>query len=81
MDALTRNYEWFSKNREQIIKEHHAQYVLIQDEKVIDYFDSEKDGIKYVNDNNIPFGTFALQPCLTEQEETGYYSNWAVRFA
>lgn len=81
MDDLTRNYEWFSKNREQIIKDHHSQYVLIKDENVVGYFDSEQDGIKYVNDNNIQFGTFALQQCLTEQEETGYYANWAVRFA
>ncbi|MBQ7158632.1 MAG: hypothetical protein IJS09_04295 [Treponema sp.] len=81
MDELTRNYEWFDKNREKIIEGHHSQYVLIKDETVISYFNSEQEGIKYVNDNNIPFGTFALQRCLTEKEETGYYANWAVRFA
>lgn len=81
MDELTRNYEWFDKNREQIIKGHHSQYVLIQNEKVIAYFDSVQDGIKYVNDNNIEFGRFALQKCLSSQEETGYYANWAVKFA
>lgn len=81
MDDLTRNYEYFNKNRASIIKDHHAQYVLIKDESVINYFNSEQEGIKYVNDNHIPFGTFALQQCLTEEEETGYYANWAVSFA
>ena len=81
MDDLARNYDWFDKNREAIIKGHHSQYVLIKDEAVVNYFNSEQEGIKYVNDNKIPFGTFALQQCLTQQEETGFYANWAVRFA
>lgn len=80
-DLVAKNYNYFDSNREDIIKDHKHEYALIHDEKLKGYFPSVEKAIEFVRANKIEFGTFAVQECLTEAEETGYYANWAVKFA
>ncbi len=81
MDDVAMNYDWFDQNRDKIITGHHGEFALIHDCSVAGYFKTEKEGVEYANGNDLPLGSFALQRCVTEQEETGFYANWRVRFA
>lgn len=81
MDDVAMNYDWFDQHRDEVIADHHGEFALIHGCHVVGYFKTEKDGIEYARSNAIPLGSFALQRCVTEQEETGFYANWRVRFA
>ncbi len=80
MTDVQKNYQFFDTNRDSIIKDHEGKYVLLKDEKVIDYFETMQQAIEKAKNEGWQVGSFGVQHCVTEKEETGYYANWTVCF-
>jgi len=72
MNLINENYNWFNANRDTIIYRHHRELALITGKQVKGYFVSDKNALDYALSHNMQYGSFIIQPCLTEQEETVY---------
>lgn len=73
-------YDWFCENREDIIKGHRGEQVLIKDNAVIGYFPDEPSALKSAFEKGFHIGEFIVQDCYTEDEDTMFYFNQAVSF-
>lgn len=82
MDALNMydmedDFKWFEENRDSIIADHHNEYALIQNHKVVGYYKTDTNAITHMKPT--PIGNFIVQPCLTAEEEVNFY--YTGRFA
>jgi hypothetical protein len=80
MENLDALYKWFDENRESIIDEHKGAYVLLKDNAVTAYFNSEGSALEYARNSGFPMGKFLIQECVSKEEECMYYYNEAVSF-
>jgi hypothetical protein len=81
MEDLNTLYKWFDENRENIIKNHENECVLLKDKSVISYFSDEKTALRYAKNSGFIMGDFLIQDCIPKDDECMYYHNEAVSFA
>jgi hypothetical protein len=62
-------YRWFDRNRDEIIAGHHGEQVVISGHKVVGYFKDNEAAHEYVWANNMKPGNYAIQDCVTREEE------------
>ena len=80
MDNIDSEFEWFNKNREQIIAEHHGEYVAIYNCTVCGYFEDYVCAIDFMEKLGVELGNFMVHPCLTIEEDMNYYYTGAFSF-
>lgn len=66
-DEITTNTLWFLKNRNSIIAHHNYEYVLIQNCRVLGYFETEEEAIAYMG-ASLKI-TYIVRRCYTEFED------------
>ena len=74
-ETLKSLYDWFDIKRNEIIKGHENERVLISDNKVLGYFNDEKSAIAAALSKGCKVGTFLVQRCITEEEELQMFYN------
>ena len=80
MDILDKLYKWFDKNRDIIINGHEGTHVLLKNNSVIAYFNTENAALEYAQKFGLKMGEFLIQECVSKDEECMYYYNEAVSF-
>ena len=76
---LEREYAFFKSIRDQLVKEHLGQSVVIKDESILGFYASDVEAIRETQ-KTYPMGTFIVQKCVPEdQEMQKFYSR--VTFA
>ncbi len=73
-------YKWFDMNRDEIIKGHKGEYVLLKDNGIISYFKDDNKALEYAKKTGFSMGEFLIQECISKDEESMYYYNEAVSF-
>ena len=64
---IERNYQFFLKELPRLIKEHRGEFVIISDEKVIDFSPSLIEGVIYAR-TKYKDGEYIVQQCLPIEE-------------
>ena len=80
MDKLKDLYSWFDDNRDSIIEGHKNEFVLLANDKVIDYYPNMEAALTGAQKNNLTVGSFLIQRCITKEDDTLVYHNMAVTF-
>ena len=71
------SYDWFLKNQDSIVSGHIGQSVVIKDNCVVSYYNSDREALDAMKSE--PKGSYIIQKCLTnEQNNLIYYTG---RFA
>jgi hypothetical protein len=65
---ITNDFQYFKENRDQIIKDHLEEFVVIKDGKIIDYYKTEKEALQVMVEKKIELGSFIVQKCVTAEE-------------
>jgi len=73
-------YIWFDDNRDAIISGHRGKHVLVKNNTVVAYFQSEREALECAKESGFPMGEFLIQQCIPKDEECMYYYNEAVSF-
>ncbi|MBR5402015.1 MAG: hypothetical protein IK102_09415 [Treponema sp.] len=75
-------YDWFDIQRNEIIKDHENERVLISNNKILGYYPDEKSAVVAALSQGCKVGSFLVQRCITEEEELKmfYNVNLAVRY-
>lgn len=68
------NYEYFKEMRPKWINGHLSDYVLIHHQKLVDFFESEKDAI-HTGVREYGWGEFSVQSVKNPPADLGYQSN------
>lgn len=71
MYDMKSDFDWFKQNREQIIKDHIGERVVIQNKEIKGYFPNENDAINFMKPT--PIGEFIIQRCLPEDKDVEFY--------
>jgi len=80
MENLDSLYVWFDENRDEIIKGHDREHVLLRNNAVISYFPDDGKALEYARKSGFFMGDFLIQECISKDEESMYYYNEAVSF-
>lgn len=65
---LEKEYNYFKKNKEKLIKEYPNKYVVIKAEKIIGVYDNENKAIEEtLKDHKL--GTFLVQKCSENSDQ------------
>jgi hypothetical protein len=73
-------YAWFKANRPGIIAGHHGQKAAIRDHRVWGYFPNTRAAMDYMEAHGIEDGDYAVQDCLTPEEESDRNSSIFMGF-
>jgi len=76
---LEHEYEIFDKNRGLFMRDHWEEFVVIQGDEIKGFFPNEKEALMSMKSH--PLGTFLVQKCISEGEETARYVSRVVVFA
>ena len=66
---LETQLNYFRNHQEELVRDHHGKYVLIHDEQVVGFIDSELQAYSEAKKNYTP-GSFLIRRCLKPEEET-----------
>jgi len=66
-------YRWFDDNRDEIINGHKEKFVLLKDNAVVAYFQSEREALDHAQSSGFPMGEFLIQQCIPKDEECMYF--------
>jgi hypothetical protein len=62
-ELLDRQYQYFVKNKSELLKKYEGQYIVIHNEEVVDSFGNERDAYIYCV-QHFKMGTFFIQQVL-----------------
>jgi hypothetical protein len=65
---------WFNANRARIIAGHSQEWVVIRDHQVEGYFPNTQELFAYMDKSGAEPGSYAVQCCLTVEEEIEAFS-------
>ncbi len=68
---LNKEYDFFKKNIKDFIENHLNEFVVIKNEKVIGFFNTEAEALLHMK--NDEFGTFLVQQCSKNSLEPQEY--------
>lgn len=76
---LEKEFNYFLKNQEKLIKEYPGKYIVIKGNKILDIYDNQLDA--YLNTKESEeAGTFLIQHCIPGNEEYTHYFHSRVFF-
>lgn len=73
-------YQWFDDNRDEIIKDHNNEYVLIHDNNVVGYYKTMVDAVISANSKKLPRNSFLVQNCVSKEKATIHFFSHRVGF-
>lgn len=76
---LKDDFEYYTANQEEIVKEHLGEFVVIKDSAVIGYFKEETEAFESMKNHKL--GTFLVKKCQPPGADTVTYYNNRVAFA
>ena len=72
--AVTENFAAFQKELPRLLAEGYVgKYALLRDEKIVEFFNSVGDALKYARDNYRD-DLYSIQLVTAEVEDLGYFS-------
>jgi hypothetical protein len=72
-------FAWFCAHRAAIIKGHHGEEAVIRHHQVLKYFPDFAAACDWVDAQGYEPGDYAVQKCVTEDEEMDMYTpSWAL---
>lgn len=71
---LEREYAFFKENEKEFTRTHKDEYVVIKDDNVLGFYDSEIKAIKETVKHE-ELGTFLVQKCSTDENIVEFFSN------
>lgn len=79
-ENLKKNFDFYIKNHNEIIKKYLNKFIIIKDEKIIDSYDTFEEAIKE-SSKKYELGTFIIQKCSKDLNEItqAYHSRVIVR--
>ncbi len=69
MQVLDRQIMYFQQHQAELAEEHHGEFVLIHDESIEGFYESELDAYTTAK-RHYDAGTFLIRQCLKPEEET-----------
>ena len=75
-EIIDKNYEYYSKNQDELNKKYNNKYIIIKDEKIFGVFDSLPDAIQEAK--KLEAGTYIIQQCAKKKEPQMFHTR--VRF-
>ena len=69
MQVLDRQIAYFQQHQTELAEEHHGEFVLIHDESIEGFYESELDAYTAAK-RRYDAGTFLIRQCLRPEEET-----------
>ena len=66
--SLDKPIKFFIKNREDFVKKHHGEFVIIYENKVCGFYKNELEAYTSAK-NKYPSGSFLIRQCLRPEEE------------
>ena len=66
--AFDRSHDYFIAHQDQLARDHHGEVVVIQNGRVDDYFESERDAFLAAKEKH-PTGTYIIRKCIGPDEE------------
>lgn len=67
MNILDKEYNFFLKNRDHLVKQYKNKFIVIKNEEVVGTYDTEAEAyVKSIEKYNL--GEFLIQKCLPEKE-------------
>src|SRR5947199_9047902 len=72
--VVSENFEAFEKQLPQLLQTHAGKYALLRDKKVVEFFVSVGDAVKYGRDN-FPDGLYSVQLVAQEVVELLYFAH------
>ncbi len=66
MENIEKNYNYFKKNKEVLIKKYPNQYIVISNEKVLFNSKNKEEAIEFLK--KLTPGTYILQKCDVKEE-------------
>jgi len=76
-NPLEKEFRYYLAHRDEIIREHQGEFVVIKDEKIIGVYPSEIEAIKATTKKH-PLGTFLVQKAEVGSETQVFHSRVAV---
>ena len=76
---LKKQINYYKKNQDWLAREHHGEYALIYDEKLVGFFDSDIEAYSAAKKKYAP-GTFLIRKCLKPSEESALTFHSRVAF-
>lgn len=70
-------FDWYLANRDSVVSGHIGKSVVIRDNTVLAYYDSDRDAIDAMKSE--PAGSFIIQRCLPDEQSNLIY--YTGRFA
>lgn len=79
-DELRSLYDWFDLNRNEIIKNNEGKFVLLKDNSVLGYYQTQNNALKDAESKGLKYGEFLVQWCVSESEECKMFYNvaWSI---
>lgn len=78
--VLTSLYCWFDISRDEIIKNHKGERVLIHNNSVVGYYPDKESALIAARDKGLKLGEFLVQRCITAEEDICYVYTPGVYF-
>ncbi len=66
-ELLDKQYQFYRKNKQMLLKKYEGQYIVIHNEQVADSFGSERDAYIY-SVQHFQIGTFFIQKVTSEDD-------------
>ena len=76
IEKLKKSFQYYLDNKETLLKEYYGKYIVIQDEKILNSYDTEKEAIDKTIASGLKFGEFIVQVVLeNDGTEANFVSN------
>ena len=76
---LKDDFEYYTANQEEIVKDHLGEFVVIKDSAIIGYFKEEAQAFEHMKGNEL--GTFIVKKCQQPGTDVVTFYNNRVAFA
>ena len=80
MSNISDNFTYFKANRDELIKDHINDVVVIMDCKVLGYYKTETEALQAMASVGYEIGTFNIQKCLPAADDKVMYYTRRVAF-
>lgn len=77
---IIKDFNYFKENRDEIIKEHKGEFVVIKNAEVLGYYKTEENALKDMIEKEHELGSFIIQKCVTAEEDKVMYYTRRVAF-
>lgn len=68
-DRQTSDFYWFLSFREEFVRAHHRQWVVISNKTIVGYYDSYHTAYRDAIERGYRCENFIMEPCIREGEE------------